>query len=312
MAVTSATGTDFQPLLEEIQRRVRPYFGRGKVADYIPALARGDPAKFAMVVLPLSGPDAAVGDADEPFSIQSVSKVFTLSLAMRAVGERLYERVGREPSGNPFNSLVQLEYERGVPRNPFINAGALVVADVLLSQYDDPKGALLDHLRRLSGNPDIAFDPEVAASERETGYRNAALANFLKASGNLENGIDAVLDLYFHQCAVAMSARDLARAFLPFANRGVNPTTGDLECAVRQTKRINSLMMTCGLYDAAGGFAYRVGLPAKSGVGGGIAGVLPRRFAFCVWSPELDETGSSLVGTAALSVFTTRTGLSVF
>ncbi|MDA0703694.1 MAG: glutaminase [Proteobacteria bacterium] len=304
--------TYFQPLLEDIQRRVRPYFGRGKVADYIPALARVDPAKFAMVVAPVSGREAAVGDADEAFSIQSVSKVFTLSLAMEAVGERLYQRVGREPSGNAFNSLVQLEYERGIPRNPFINAGALVVADVLLSRFEDPKSLLLDHLRRLSGNPAIAFDPEVAESERQTGYRNRALANFLKSLGNLENDVDAVLDLYFHQCAIAMSARDLARAFLPFANRGVNPETGAPEHTVRHAKRINSLMMTCGMYDASGGFAYRVGLPGKSGVGGAIACVLPRRLAACVWSPELDETGSSLAGTAALALFTTRTGLSVF
>ena len=253
-----------------------------------------------------------MGDADEPFSIQSVSKVFTLSLAMTAVGPRLFSRVGREPSGNAFNSLVQLEYEHGIPRNPFINAGALVVADTLLSRHDDPKTLILDHLSRLSGNPAVAYDPEVAESERETGFRNRALANFLKSLGNLENDVEAVLDLYFHQCAIAMSARDLARAFLPFANRGVNPETGAPEYAVRHAKRINSLMMTCGMYDASGGFAYRVGLPAKSGVGGAIACVLPRRLSACVWSPELDETGSSLAGTAALAIFTTRSGLSVF
>lgn len=224
----------------------------------------------------------------------------------------LWARTGREPSGNPFNSLVQLEYEHGIPRNPFINAGALVVADCLIDAFPDPKAAILRFVREASGCDDIGFDGEVAASEAAWGYRNRALANFLASFGNLRNDVDAVLDVYFHHCALAMSCRELARGFLHLANGGVSPRTGQSLTGPRQTKRINSLMLTCGLYDAVGDFAYRVGIPAKSGVGGGIAAVIPGRLAICVYSPGLDPSGNSLAGTRALELFTGRTGISVF
>lgn len=233
-------------------------------------------------------------------------------LAIRQVGDALWRRVGREPSGTPFNSLILLETENGIPRNPLINAGALVVADILLERTRDAKHTLLEFVRSLSGNPEIAFDAEVAASERATGYGNAALANFLKAHGNLNNDVDVVLDFYFHQCALAMRCIDLARAFLPLANGGYSPLIGEAILSKQQAKRINAVMMTCGLYDAAGDFAYRVGLPAKSGVGGAIAAVMPREFAVCVWSPALEPSGNSSAGVAALEALTTILGRSVF
>lgn len=303
---------NYPDILEAIERQVRREFRKGKVATYIPALARVPPTKFGMAVATVDGQVFKVGDADEPFSIQSISKVFALTLALKHEGAKLWKRVGREPSGNPFNSLVQLEYERGIPRNPFINAGALVTTDCIVMREPDAKRTILDFARHVSGNRAVGYDKEVAVSERKTGHRNAAIAHFLKSHGNLESDVDDVLDVYFHQCALAMSCVDLARAFLPLANEGILPTTGETILPKRMIKRVNAVMMTCGLYDAVGNFAFRVGIPAKSGIGGGIAGVIPRVLSVCVWSPELDASGNSHVGTKALELLTTKTHMSVF
>lgn len=303
---------NYRRILDEIDRQVRRDFGKGKVATYIAPLARVEARKFGMAVRTVEGEEYAVGDAFEPFSIQSISKVFMLALALGREGEMLWRRVGREPSGTRFNSLVQLEYEHGIPRNPLINAGALVVTDVVMSNERSAKRAILQTVRALSGNRDVAFDAEVAKAEKVTGHLNRAIAHFLVSHGNLKNPVDKVLDAYFHQCAIAMSCMDLARAFLPFANEGVAPATGQRFLPRRTTKRLNAVMQSCGLYDAVGNFAYRVGIPAKSGVGGGIAGVIPRLLAVCVWSPELDASGNSYVGTKALELFTTKTRVSLF
>ncbi len=303
---------NYDELLERVRAQAAPHVGRGTVASYIPALANVAPDRFGIALASVDGESARSGDASVAFSIQSISKVFTLMLAIRQVDEDLWRRVGREPSGTAFNSLVQLESEHGIPRNPLINAVAIVVADVLISHAEDAKHALLEFMRALSGNPDVVFDAEVAASERTTGFRNAALANFLKAQGNLNNDVDVVLDFYFHQCAIAMSCADLARAFLPLANGGFSPLLGETILTKQQAKRVNALMMTCGLYDAAGDFAYRVGLPAKSGVGGGIVAVLPREFSVCVWSPALEPSGNPSAGVAALEALTSTLGRSVF
>lgn len=303
---------DYQAVIEGIHAKVGPDIAKGKVANYIPALARVPKSKFAIAVKCVDGREFAVGDADEPFSIQSISKVFTLVMALGQVGSKLWKRVGREPSGNPFNSLVQLEYEKGIPRNPFINAGAHVVTDHIVANRANGKDSILAEMRRLSGNSKIRFDPEVAATEREHGYWNAAIANFLKAHGNLQCDVDEVLDAYFHQCAIAMSCRDLARATSFLANGGVDVTSGERITIRRRSKRINALMMTCGLYDAVGSFAFRVGIPAKSGVGGGIIGVIPGLLTVAVWSPGLDAHGNSCAGVKALELFTTKIGRSVF
>ncbi|HWS26736.1 MAG TPA: glutaminase [Xanthomonadales bacterium] len=303
---------DFQAVLQEIADEVRPLTGQGKVADYIPMLARVSPDKFGMAVATLDGRVFKVGDAEEHFSIQSISKVYTLTLALKAIGDALWERVGREPSGSAFNSLVQLESERGIPRNPLINAGAHVVADVLIGQGLDARAQLLNFVRRRADDPSVSDDPEVARSENLTGFRNRALANFLKSFGNLDHEVEAVLDFYFYQCSLTMSCTDLARGFSFLANRGICPWTGDPVLTPSQAKRIGALMLTCGTYDAAGDFAYAVGIPAKSGVGGGIVGIIPNQLAVAVWSPALNAKGNSLAGTAALELFTTHTGMSIF
>jgi glutaminase len=302
---------DFQPLLDEIVATLRPELGRaGRVANYIPALARVPADRFGIALRTCDGHEAQAGDSAVPFSIQSISKLFTLTLGMRELGEALWERIGREPSGNPFNSLVQLESEQGMPRNPFINAGAIAVTDRLVSRFD-AQAQMLGLLSDLCGDP-LHFDEEVAASEAATGFRNYALANFMKSFGRIDNDVHTVLDAYFHHCAIAMDCRQLARAAGYLCRDGVHPSTGQQVVTERQARRINALMLTCGTYDAAGEFAFRIGLPCKSGVGGGIVAIVPDRLSLCVWSPALEATGNSLLGMKALELFTAKTGLSVF
>lgn len=303
---------DYQAILDDIDAELRPQLGQGgAVATYIPALARVPADRFGIALRTCAGEVAAAGDSAVPFSIQSVSKLFTLTAAMHHVGDALWERIGREPSGNPFNSLVQLEHEQGQPRNPFINAGAIAVADRLLS-HGQRKAELLALMSSLCGER-VDYDEEVAASEAETGFRNQALANFMKSFGKLDNPVSAVLDLYFHQCAIRMSCRQLAHAAGYLCRDGAHPNDASRSLiSERQARRINALMLTCGTYDAAGEFAFRIGLPCKSGVGGGIVAVVPDRLTLCVWSPALDATGNSLLGMKALEGFAARTGLSVF
>lgn len=302
---------DFQSILEDIVETLRPELGRaGRVADYIPALARVPARQFGIALRTCDGQEAHAGDSTTRFSIQSISKLFTLTLGMQALGEALWERIGREPSGNPFNSLVQLESEQGIPRNPFINAGAIAITDRLVSRVD-PKAAILALLSGLCGEA-VRFDEEVAASEAATGFRNRALANFMKSFGRIDNDVEEVLDVYFHHCAVAMSCLQLARAAGYLCRDGAHPYSGEPVLSERQARRVNALMLTCGTYDAAGEFAFRIGLPCKSGVGGGIVAVVPDRLTLCVWSPALEESGNSLLGMKALELFTAKTGLSVF
>jgi len=303
---------DYARIFEEIREEVTPLFGQGHVANYIPALRGVEPRKFGMAVETIDGECARLGDAAEEFSIQSISKVFSLTLAISLVGDDLWHRVGLEPSGNPFNSLVQLEYERGIPRNPFINAGALVIADLLLDRLERPREELLAYVRKLACSDEIDYDSVVAASERSVGFTNAALVNFMKGHRNITHEVDEVLDLYCHQCAIEMTCEGLARAFLFLANGGVVPHSGERMLTVSQAKRINAVMLTCGFYDQAGEFAYRVGMPGKSGVGGGVVAVIPRRLALAVWSPELNDHSNSVVGIKALELFTTKTGVSIF
>ena len=305
---------NLQQLLDAVAVDVEPERGAGRVADYIPALARVDPRRFGMAAVTLDGRVARVGDAQTPFSLQSISKIFGLTLALELVGRALWQRVGREPSGSPFNSLVQLEHERGIPRNPLINAGALVVTDTILSRTGNGSAlaAILDLVQLAADDPTVGIDPEVAASERESGHRNRALAHFIRSFGNLENEVDAVLDVYFRQCALAMNCVQLARSLLYLANGGVDPVTGRVVVSARRARRINAIMLTCGHYDASGDFAFRIGLPGKSGVGGGIVAIVPGRMVLAAWSPGLNAQGNSIVAAQALECFTNRSGLSIF
>lgn len=303
---------DYQIILNQIQQEFSKVMVTGKVASYIPELAKVSPDKFGMHLYDLDGKHSYFGDSNERFSIQSISKVFSLALAMKVVGDDLWNRIDVEPSGDPFNSLSQLESEAGIPRNPFINAGALVVADVLVSNFNNPKAALLTFLHEITGDKTIDYDEIVAESERKEGYRNYALVNYMKSFGNIENDVDEVLDFYFHQCSITMSCKDLAQAFIIFANGGHVLNSEREFLTSKQVKRMNALMQTCGFYDEAGEFSFEVGLPGKSGVGGGIVAIHPSNFTVAVWSPPLNPKGNSALGMAALERLTTLTGYSIF
>ncbi len=303
---------DYQIILEEIAEEVCGMEDPGAVASYIPELAGVDPDRFGMFLTGIDGAGFGTGDCGERFSIQSVAKVLSLALAFELEEERLWDRVGVEPSGTAFNSLVQLETENGIPRNPFINAGALVVCDVLASRLEDPRAEILAFVRKLSGRADVGFSAQVAASEKRTGFRNRAHINLMKAYGNIVNDTEQVLELYFDLCSIEMSCTELARTFLFLAAQGEDPLTGERILSVSRAKRINAIMLLCGFYDEAGEFAFRVGLPGKSGVGGGIVAVHPGQYSIAVWSPRLNARGNSAKGMKALELLTTRTGSSIF
>ena len=302
---------DFQNALHAISHTVSAERDSGLVAAYIPELAKVDIRKFGMHLVDIDQNNFSIGDSNELFSIQSISKVLTLSMALGIVGESLWERVNVEPSGDPFNHLSLLEFENGVPRNPLINPGAIVVADILVSNLKNPKQDFLAWVQQVANDRTIDYDMQVAQSEKLTGFRNYAAANLLKSYGNLKNDVETVLDFYFHQCALAMSCSQLAKTFFVFINNGKCQRNNTF-LSMRQVKRINALMLTCGFYDEAGEFAFEVGLPGKSGVGGGIVALLPNKFCVATWSPGLNDKGNSKLGMLALESLTTQTELSIF
>ncbi|MBS1027594.1 glutaminase [Gluconobacter albidus] len=307
--------TTLASIIVSIAEEMRTASERGAVANYIPPLARVDLNRFGMAVVGMDGETHTVGDAAVPFSVQSVSKVFSLSMALNAMGEELWGRVRQEPSGSAFNSIIQLENEHGIPRNPFINAGAIVIADILVSRYgrENARTRLLDFLRPLVDDPaSIDIDTDVARQERETGFRNMALANYMRTFGNIRNVVEDTLDFYFHQCALTMTCQQLAQVGTYLMTGGLNPLTGERVMSERNAQTILALMMMCGHYDGSGAFAIRVGLPGKSGVGGGILAIAPGVASIAVWSPGLNAQGNSLLGTRALERLVQHTGWSVF
>ena len=303
---------EFSTILQELYAQFSRREERGKVADYIPALAKVQPSHFGVSLQLLDEKPIGYGDWQMRFSIQSVSKLFTFAMAFAQRGETIWERLGKEPSGTSFNALFQLEAEKGIPRNPFINAGAMVISDMLMSDYDKPMQQLLKFLHRLTGDESIGYDEEVFLSELEYGNRNAALAYLMKSFGNIHHAVPELLRFYFMQCSITMSCAQLVQAVQFLANRGKNPLTSKAEMTPSQTKRTNALLLTSGLYNEAGDFAFRVGIPAKSGVGGGIVGVIPGHLAIATWAPGLNELGNSALGINFLEEFTTRTRLSIF
>ena len=303
---------DYEKIFKQIHADLSKIEDTGQVADYIPELSKVNPNSFGVQLTTIEGENYAFGDSKVRFSIQSIAKVFSYVLAYSRIKSELWERVGVEPSGTAFNSLVQLENDRGIPRNPFINAGAIVICDILVSELESPKEDVLSFIRELSGIDSIDFNLRVAESEKANGFINLALVNFMKSFGNIHNDIDQVMDLYFHICSIEMSCEELSRSFLFLANNGVVPYSGKRILSPSRTKRANALMQTCGFYDEAGQFTFKVGLPGKSGVGGGIVAVHPQRYCITVWSPRLNAKGNSYKGMLFLEEFTTHTELSIF
>lgn len=302
---------DFQAILDTIYQEAVNASDKGTVASYIPELAHIDKNNFGIHLRTADGNCYGVGDFNKLFSIQSISKVLALSKAMALLGEDTWKRVEVEPSGHPFNQLALLEIENGIPRNPLINSGAIVIADILVSNLENPKEDFLNYVRDLTGDDSIGFNKSVALSEKATGFKNYAAANLLKSFKNLNNPVEDVLDFYFHQCSIEMTCQQLTKAFFFLANKG-NCLLNKSRLTKTQAKRINALMLTCGFYDEAGEFAFEVGLPGKSGVGGGIVALLPDHFVITTWSPGLNKKGNSKLGMLVLEQFTTKTKLSIF
>ncbi|MBQ5827114.1 MAG: glutaminase [Bacteroidaceae bacterium] len=303
---------DYNKLLENIHQAILPYAQEGKAADYIPELAKVDPDQFGMCIHTIYGEVGAIEQADTRFSIQSISKVFALAMCLSIEGDNLWKKVGKEPSGTAFNSLVQLEVEHGIPRNPFINAGAIVMADILYSHLEHPHEDFLRFVHEISGEESICYNKQVALSEREKGYLNAAIANLLKHHGTIENDIEDVLHFYFMMCSIEMSCRELSKAFLVFANHRKKFDYAGIILTSSQVKRMNAIMQTCGFYDEAGEVSYLGGLPGKRGVGGGIVAIYPLQYAVAVWRPRLNSRGNSVMGIKSLELLTTETQSSIF
>ena len=303
---------NFKQTIQDVYQEVKNIDDKGQLASYIPELANVDSEKFGVHITTINNNNFGIGNFEDKFSIQSIAKVLSLSLAYHIVGEKIWERLGVEPSGTAFNSLVQLEADKGIPRNPFINAGAIVISDILLSNLENPKEDFLTFVRSVSNNSELNYSSQVAASEKKVGFRNVALCNFIKSFGNIENEPSDVLDFYFDLCSLEMNCKELSEVFLFLANNGKTTMDNNSILTNSESKRINSLMLTCGFYDESGEFAFKVGLPGKSGVGGGIIAILPDHYAIAVWSPKLNEKGNSYKGMRFLEAFTTKSDLSIF
>ena len=285
---------------------------KGKVATYIPELANVDPTKFGVHMTTLDGQGFGLGHHLEKFSIQSIAKVLSLTLAYKILGEKIWKRVDVEPSGTKFDSLLLLDTNNGIPRNPFVNSGALVICDILMSHLGNAHKEFLAFVRDLSGLPNLVYSDKIADSEKATGYRNVALCNFIKSFGNIENDPAEVLDFYFDLCSLEMNCEQLARTFSFLANGGSKISDDTKIISTSQSKRINALMLTCGFYDESGEFAFKVGLPGKSGVGGGVVALYPHNYTIAVWSPGLNPKGNSYLGMKFLEKLTTHSELTIF
>ena len=303
---------NFEDLIRDIYKKINAIEDKGEIATYIPELSKVNPKNFGIHISTINKINFGIGNYEDKFSIQSIAKVLALIMAYRIIGAKIWARVGVEPSGSAFNSLVQLEADKGVPRNPFLNAGAIVVSDILLSHLKNPKEDFIDFVKSISNNSTLKYSNRIAQSEKDVGYRNVALCNFIKSFGEIENEPSDVLDFYYDLCSLEMSCKDLSGLFLFLANNGRKTNSDESILSESQSKRINALMQTCGFYDESGEFAFKVGLPGKSGVGGGIIAIHPDQYAIAVWSPKLNKKGNSHKGMKFLEEFTTNSELSIF
>jgi len=303
---------NYKKIFSKIASELATFKDNGEVANYIPELSSVDSTKFGVHLTTVKNKHFNFGDSSEKFSIQSIAKVLSLALAYKLENEELWKRVGIEPSGTAFNSLIQLEADLGIPRNPLINAGALVVCDVLVSHLKNPKQDFIEFVRTVSGIESINYCARTAESEKSTSYRNKALINLMKSFGNIKNDIDIVMDLYFNLCSIEMTCKELSQTFLFLSTYGISPYSEERILSKSKSKRINSIMQLCGFYDEAGEFSFKVGLPGKSGVGGGIVAIYPNKYSIAIWSPKLNKKGNSNKGIQFLELFTTETEASIF
>ncbi|SDB37014.1 L-glutaminase [Flavobacteriaceae bacterium MAR_2010_188] len=304
--------SNYKSIIENAYLLVNSLADKGKIATYIPELATVNPSKFGAHISPLNSPDFGIGNYSEKFSIQSIAKVLSLTLAYEILDEKIWTRVDVEPAGTKFDSLIFLETNMGIPRNPFINSGALVICDILKTHLDNAHEEFLAYVRDISDLPNLTYSDKIADSEKAHGYRNTALCNYIKSFGNIKNEPEEVLDFYFDMCSLEMNCQQLSHTFTFLANAGRKVSDGNKIISKSQCKRINALMLTCGFYDESGEFAFKVGLPGKSGVGGGIVALYPGNYAIAVWSPRLNPNGNSFKGMKFLEEVTTHSELSIF
>lgn len=303
---------NYTKIIEEVYQDVKNIDDKGHIATYIPELGNVSPENFGIHISTIDSKEFGIGTYNKKFSIQSIAKILSVTLAYSILGEEIWQRLGVEPSGTAFNSLVQLETDKGIPRNPFINSGAMVICDILLSHLKNPKQDFLTFVRKVAANPTLNYSKNIADSEKSAGFRNIALCNFIKSFGNIKNDASEVLDFYFSLCSLEMDCQELSKTFLYLANSGHQIDNNHQILNKSQTKRINALMQTCGFYDESGEFAFKVGLPGKSGVGGGIIAIHPHKYTIAVWSPKLNEKGNSYKAMRFLEQFTTKTQSSIF
>ncbi|QCX38912.1 glutaminase [Aureibaculum algae] len=304
--------SNYKSIIENGYNLAKSLKDEGKIATYIPELANVDPSMFGVHMTKNDGTDFGIGNYKEKFSIQSIAKVLSLTLAIKTIGEKVWNRIDVEPSGTKFDSLLLLESYKGIPRNPFINSGAIVICDILITHLDNAPKDFLAFVRNLSDLPTLSYSDKIADSEKATGYRNVALCNFIKSFGNIKNDPAVVLDFYFDMCSLEMNCQQLSYTFSFLANGGRKLSNGEKIITNSQSKRINALMLTCGFYDESGEFAFKVGLPGKSGVGGGIVALYPHNYTIAVWSPKLNPNGNSFRGMKLLEEVTTHSELSIF
>lgn len=302
---------DYQVLLDETVQNFRHYAQDGRVASYIPELKKGDPRLAGVAIMTPTGLFQA-GDTRQAFTLQSISKVITLLVALEERGmEAVFAKVGSEPTGDSFNSIVKLETSEQKPLNPMINAGAIAVCSLIPGSSVEERFSLITGLLEKILDRPVEIDQAVYESEKETGHRNRALAWFLKDINGLEGDVDEVLDLYFRQCSILVDCADLARIGMFLATKGI--TEGGIPLISAQSIRLaTTFMVTCGMYNASGEFAIQVGIPAKSGVSGGILGVVPARYGVATFGPALDKKGNSVVGIRMLRHLSQVLDLSIF
>lgn len=301
--------------LERLRKQASTCTGKGKVASYIPELAKEDPCQLGVSICMSDGTILSAGEADKPFTLQSISKIFSLTVALYQNGHQyVFERVGKEPTGDPFNSIIKLEtIKPHKPLNPMINAGAIAVAGMIQGKnVQERLDCLLDMLRKMTGNPNIHVNEAVYCSEKKTADRNRALAWFLKDSGVLTGDVEETLDLYFQHCAIEVTATEVARLGMVLAADGVDVCTGERVFPAEIARICKTFMVTCGMYNASGEFAIDVGIPAKSGVAGGIMATVPQRMGIGVFGPALDEKGNSVAGVKLLELLSKEWNLGIF
>ncbi|MBQ1619638.1 MAG: glutaminase A [Oscillospiraceae bacterium] len=289
----------------------RGFLSQGAVADYIPELAKADPNKLGLCIFTNDGQKVFCGDVDQRFTIQSISKVISLATALQHRGfDKVFSKVMMEPSGDAFNSILKLDIASNRPYNPMINAGAIEVVSMLTTHFTFEQ--LLEYTRLLCKDPDIVLDEAVYESEKLTGDRNRAIAYLLRSKGVLAGDAMKTADLYFHLCSMSVNARSLAGLGLVIANGGIDPDSGRRLLDERVVRVVKTMMLTCGMYDGSGEFAVRVGIPAKSGVGGGIMGCVENRMGLGTYGPALDDKGNSIGGRQTLEHLSRTLHLHIF